>query len=59
MGQLSDRGPPEWHPATQDIRDICRKAAEYRKVVTLVVGFSLQLKVIEGILQFDEKKYQI
>ncbi|XP_065834655.1 uncharacterized protein [Oscarella lobularis] len=29
MGLLSNRGPPKWHPATQEIKETCRKAAEY------------------------------
>ena len=29
MGLLTNRGPPMWHPAHQDIKDICRQAAEY------------------------------
>eukprot|EP00058_Branchiostoma_floridae_P020921 XP_002606411.1 hypothetical protein BRAFLDRAFT_67662 [Branchiostoma floridae] len=31
MGLLSHRGPPAWHPATQDIKEVCRQAAEYCK----------------------------
>jgi aryl-alcohol dehydrogenase-like predicted oxidoreductase len=31
MGLLSDRGPPSWHPATDDIRSVCKQAAEYCK----------------------------
>ena len=29
MGLLSDRGTPEWHPASQPLKDACRRAAEY------------------------------
>eukprot|EP00118_Oscarella_pearsei_P025616 m.308477 g.308477 ORF g.308477 m.308477 type:complete len:357 (+) comp44070_c0_seq1:66-1136(+) len=29
MGLLSNRGPPKWHPATDEIKEACRKAAEY------------------------------
>jgi aryl-alcohol dehydrogenase-like predicted oxidoreductase len=29
MGLLTNRGPPSWHPATQEIRDACRDAASY------------------------------
>jgi len=29
MGLLSARGPPEWHPATQNIKDACKQAAGY------------------------------
>ncbi|XP_028397092.1 L-galactose dehydrogenase-like [Dendronephthya gigantea] len=29
MGLLSNRGPPSWHPATQEIKNACKHAAEY------------------------------
>lgn len=29
MGLLTQRGPPAWHPATPDIMDACRSAAQY------------------------------
>lgn len=29
MGLLSDRGPPAWHVAHQDIKDVCAEAAAY------------------------------
>ncbi|EFA04125.1 uncharacterized protein LOC658727 [Tribolium castaneum] len=29
MGLLSSAGPPEWHPVTQEIRDVCTAAREY------------------------------
>lgn len=29
MGLLTNRGPQDWHPANQSIREACRKAAEY------------------------------
>ena len=32
MGLLSNRGPPPWHPATQEIRNACKQAAEYCQV---------------------------
>ena len=32
MGLLSDRGPPDWHPAQQDIKDMCAKAAAFCRV---------------------------
>lgn len=31
MGLLSQRGTPDWHPATQDLKDACAKAAEFCK----------------------------
>ena len=32
MGLLTERGPPDWHPATDDIKSECRKAADYCQV---------------------------
>ncbi len=32
MGLLSNRGPPPWHPATQEIKNACKQAAEYCQV---------------------------
>ena len=32
MGLLSQRGTPDWHPATQELKDACAKAAEFCKV---------------------------
>jgi len=29
MGLLTQRGPPPWHPAPAQMKDLCRKAAEY------------------------------
>lgn len=29
MGLLTTRGPPKWHPATDEIREACKNAAEY------------------------------
>ncbi|XP_077978962.1 uncharacterized protein LOC144434386 [Glandiceps talaboti] len=29
MGLLSNRGPPSWHPATVEIRNVCKEAVEY------------------------------
>ena len=36
MGLLSERGPPAWHPATQDIKDTCAQAAKYCQVIEQV-----------------------
>ena len=32
MGLLTERGPPDWHPATNDIKSECKKAADYCQV---------------------------
>ena len=29
MGLLTNRGAPEWHPATDDIKEVCARAAAY------------------------------
>ncbi|MFC2099085.1 aldo/keto reductase [Bacteroidota bacterium] len=46
MGLLSERGVPEWHPATPDVIEVCAKAAEYcknrgEKIEKLAVQFSV------------------
>lgn len=33
MGLLSDKGPPDWHPATAEIKEACHRAAEYCRAV--------------------------
>jgi L-galactose dehydrogenase len=37
MGLLTDKGPPAWHPAPADMRDVCRKVVQYcaKKKVSL------------------------
>lgn len=29
MGLLTNRGPPKWHPATEEIRNVCAEAVKY------------------------------
>eukprot|EP00968_Pinguiococcus_pyrenoidosus_P025999 scaffold7052_cov254-Pinguiococcus_pyrenoidosus.AAC.4 len=46
MGLLSERGPPDWHPASGDIRAACRVAVDYCKergfdIAKLALHFSL------------------
>ncbi|XP_032241498.2 L-galactose dehydrogenase isoform X2 [Nematostella vectensis] len=46
MGLLSDRGPPDWHPANENTREKCREAALYCKsqgvdISKLAMHFSL------------------
>lgn len=31
MGLLTDRGAPAWHPASQPLKNLCKKAAQYCK----------------------------
>ncbi|KAA6351837.1 Pyridoxal 4-dehydrogenase [termite gut metagenome] len=32
MGLLTERGAPEWHPASAPLKDVCRKATDYCKM---------------------------
>lgn len=32
MGLLSNQGPQPWHPASDDIKALCRRASDYCKV---------------------------
>jgi len=46
MGLLTERGVPDWHPATEAIREGCRKAVEFCKkegldIVKLAIQFSI------------------
>lgn len=40
MGLLSNRGPPDWHPATKDIKDACAKAASSCRVRVFLSYFT-------------------
>jgi L-galactose dehydrogenase len=47
MGVLTEQGPPEWHPAEQDVREACQKAAIYcrqhgLRLPTVAIYFALQ-----------------
>ncbi len=47
MGLLSEREPPAWHPAPAEVKDACRKAAEYCAITgvslsDLALSFSVQ-----------------
>jgi len=44
MGLLTGRGPPSWHPAGTEIRDTCRKAAEFCKVVFSIWSYSFSCR---------------
>lgn len=51
MGLLSERGAPEWHPASREIRETCKKAAVFcrqkgEKIEKLALQFSVQHKGI-------------
>lgn len=32
MGLLTNQGPQPWHPASDDIKALCKRASEYCKV---------------------------
>ena len=32
MGLLTERGPSSWHPASEEIRGVCKEAVQYCKV---------------------------
>nr|CAD7464156.1 unnamed protein product [Timema tahoe] len=38
MGLLSNAGPPDWHPATNEIKMVCREAAKYCKELNVELG---------------------
>ncbi|KAJ8954404.1 hypothetical protein NQ318_011078 [Aromia moschata] len=38
MGLLSSLGPPDWHPAVKEIRDVCSEAREYCKEKGVELG---------------------
>ena len=47
MGLLSQRGTPAWHPATDEIKEVCAKAAQYCtdkgvRIEKLAVQFSVR-----------------
>lgn len=33
MGLLTNNGPPDWHPASKEMKKICRDVAQYCKVI--------------------------
>jgi L-galactose dehydrogenase len=46
MGLLSTRGTPDWHPAPEKVKQLCRKAAEHcqskgASIITLAMQFSV------------------
>lgn len=45
MGLLGTRGTPEWHPASREVKEVCKRAAEYcaaqgEDIAKLAVQFS-------------------
>lgn len=55
MGLLTENGPPEWHPASPEIKAACRDAVAYCKnegknISKLALQFSLSNKEISSVL---------
>ncbi|KAJ6852303.1 L-galactose dehydrogenase [Iris pallida] len=55
MGLLTDSGPPEWHPASQEIKSACRAAAllckeKGKNISKLALQYSLMNKEISTVL---------
>uniref|UniRef100_A0A0D9XZC7 NADP-dependent oxidoreductase domain-containing protein n=1 Tax=Leersia perrieri TaxID=77586 RepID=A0A0D9XZC7_9ORYZ len=55
MGLLTDNGPPEWHPAPQELKSACRAAAEHcrkkgKSITKLAMQYSLMNKEISTVL---------
>lgn len=55
MGLLTDNGPPEWHPASPEIKAACEAAASYctkngKSIAKLAMQYSLSNKEISTVL---------
>ncbi|KAL6347609.1 hypothetical protein AAG906_026137 [Vitis piasezkii] len=55
MGLLTERGPPEWHPASPELKSACQAAAAHCKekgknISKLAMQFSLSNKDISSVL---------
>ncbi|CAL5379303.1 unnamed protein product [Camellia sinensis] len=55
MGLLTERGPPEWHPASPELKAACQAAAAYCKengknISKLAMQYSLSNKDISSVL---------
>ncbi|KAH7575502.1 hypothetical protein ACOSP7_004858 [Xanthoceras sorbifolium] len=55
MGLLTDNGPPEWHPASPELKSACQAAAAYCKekgknISKLAMQYSLSNKDISSVL---------
>ena len=48
MGLLTERGPPDWHPATDDIKSECKKAADFCQVdITCIIFCTLISEILQ------------
>ena len=64
MGLLSERGAPDWHPASVEVKDACRKAADYCKtenyrIEQLAIKFSVSNPLIATTLVSTAKPENI
>ncbi|XP_058069568.1 L-galactose dehydrogenase [Magnolia sinica] len=55
MGLLTENGPPEWHPASQELKSACRAAAAHCKekgknISKIALQYSLANKEISSVL---------
>ncbi|KAF2296493.1 hypothetical protein GH714_040455 [Hevea brasiliensis] len=55
MGLLTENGPPEWHPASPELKSVCQAAAAYCKekgksITKLAMQYSLSNKDISSVL---------
>jgi len=55
MGLLTDNGPPDWHPAPEELKSACRAAAEYcskkgKSITKLAMQYSLMNNEISTVL---------
>ncbi|CAL4899404.1 unnamed protein product [Urochloa decumbens] len=55
MGLLTDSGPPEWHPAPEQLKSACRAAAEHcgrkgKSITKLAMQYSLMNNEISTVL---------
>lgn len=49
MGLLTERGPPEWHPAPTEIRDVCRQAVDHCRARGVdAAQLAMQFALAEG-----------
>jgi len=55
MGLLTDNGPPDWHPAPEELKSACRAAAEHcskkgKSITKLAMQYSLMNNEISTVL---------
>ncbi|ESQ53778.1 hypothetical protein EUTSA_v10026635mg [Eutrema salsugineum] len=55
MGLFTEQGPPEWHPASPDLKSACKAAVSHcnskgKKITKLALQYSLANKAISSVL---------